>query len=178
VRPLLQGSPQVFCIASACSSLTKVGPGGQSRSRNRWISAIGACDRHQCHGAGNVKWSVPPRTPLPLAQIRPPCDSTIDLLIAKPMPLPCGFVVKNASNIWSALPGGSPGPVSSTEISLYSQTTRISLCTWMRRAIFYPRNFKAAMHSHPSGEMLLWILMRMKKAIPEWDRANYTYLCA
>jgi hypothetical protein len=55
---------------------------------------------------------------LPLAQIRPPCDSTIDLLIAKLMPLPCGFVVKNASNIWSALPGGSPGPVSFTEISV------------------------------------------------------------
>jgi hypothetical protein len=44
--------------------------------------------------AGNVKWNVAPRPPLPLAQIRPPCDSTIDLLIAKPMPLPCGFVVK------------------------------------------------------------------------------------
>jgi Helix-turn-helix domain len=32
----------------------------------------------------------------------------IDLLIERPMPLPCGFVVKNASNIWSALPRGSP----------------------------------------------------------------------
>jgi hypothetical protein len=44
--------------------------------------------------AGNVKWNVAPRPPSPLAQIRLPCDSTIDLLIAKPMPLPCGFVVK------------------------------------------------------------------------------------
>src|SRR5882757_940005 len=69
--------------------------------------------------AGKVKWNVAPRPPLPLAQIRPPCDSTIDLLIARPMPLPCGFVVKNASNIWSALPGGSPGPVSFTEISIW-----------------------------------------------------------
>jgi hypothetical protein len=59
--------------------------------------------------AVKVKWNVAPRPPLPLAQIRPPCDSTIDLLIARPMPLPCGFVVKNASNIWSGLPGGSPG---------------------------------------------------------------------
>jgi hypothetical protein len=72
-----------------------------------------------CAGAaGKVKWNVAPDPPSPLAQIRPPCDSTIDLLIAKPMPLPCGFVVKNASNIWSALPLGSPGPVSLTVISI------------------------------------------------------------
>ena len=38
--------------------------------------------------AGSVKWKVAPRPPSPFAQIRPPCDSTIDLLIAKPMPLP------------------------------------------------------------------------------------------
>ena len=43
-------------------------------------------------GAGKSKWNVAPRPPSSLAQIRPPCDSTIDLLIAKPMPLPCGFV--------------------------------------------------------------------------------------
>jgi hypothetical protein len=46
--------------------------------------------------AGKVKWNVAPRPPLPLAQIRPPCDSTMDLLMARPMPLPCGLVVKNA----------------------------------------------------------------------------------
>src|SRR6266567_3684325 len=68
--------------------------------------------------AGRVKWNVAPRPPSPLAQIWPPCDSTIDLQIARPMPLPCGFVVKNASNIWSALPMGSPGPVSFTEIPI------------------------------------------------------------
>ena len=43
------------------------------------------------------------RPPSPLAQIRPPCDSTIDLLMAKPMPLP-RLCRKNASNIRSALP--------------------------------------------------------------------------
>ena len=59
--------------------------------------------------AGKVKWKVAPRPPSPLAQIRPLCDSTIDLPIAKPMPLPCGFSVKNASNFWSALPKRSPG---------------------------------------------------------------------
>jgi hypothetical protein len=31
-----------------------------------------------------VKWNVAPRPPSPLAQIRPSCDSTIDLLIARP----------------------------------------------------------------------------------------------
>jgi hypothetical protein len=46
---------------------------------------------------GRVKWSVTPWPPVPVAQMRPPCDSTMDLLIASPMPLPCGFVVKNAS---------------------------------------------------------------------------------
>jgi signal transduction histidine kinase len=42
--------------------------------------------------AGKVKWNVAPCPPSPLAQIRPPCDSTIDLLIDRPIPLPCGFV--------------------------------------------------------------------------------------
>src|SRR5215469_7148665 len=68
--------------------------------------------------AGRVKWKVAPCPPSGLAQIRPPCDSTMDLLIARPMPLPCGLVVKNASRICSALPGGSPGPVSLTETSI------------------------------------------------------------
>src|ERR1700749_3539102 len=45
--------------------------------------------------AGKVKWNVAPRPPAPLAQSRPPCDSTIDLLIARPMPEPCGFVSTN-----------------------------------------------------------------------------------
>jgi hypothetical protein len=38
--------------------------------------------------AGKVKWNVAPWPPSPMVQIRPPCDSTIDLLIARPMPLP------------------------------------------------------------------------------------------
>jgi hypothetical protein len=39
--------------------------------------------------AGRVKWKVAPRSPqLSLAQIRPPCHSTMDLLMARPMPLP------------------------------------------------------------------------------------------
>jgi hypothetical protein len=74
---------------------------------------------------GKVKWNVAPSPPLPAAQIRPPCDSTIDLLIARPMPLPSGFV-KNASNIWSALSMGSPGPVSFRDLDL-AVLTRLRL---------------------------------------------------
>ena len=72
--------------------------------------------------AGKVKWNVAPRPPSPLAQIRPPCDSMIDLLIARPIPLPCGFVVKNASNIWSALPKGR------ISIRMPSQRSVLFLC--------------------------------------------------
>jgi hypothetical protein len=45
------------------------------------------------------------------------------------MPLPCGFVVKNASNIWSALPGGSPGPVSLREIWIWPSSLNCDLFT-------------------------------------------------
>ena len=48
---------------------------------------------------GKVKRNVALRPPPLWDQIRPPCYSTIDLLMPKPMPLPCGFVVKNASTI-------------------------------------------------------------------------------
>ena len=48
---------------------------------------------------GKVKWKVVPRPELALAHKRPPCDSTIERLIAKPMPEPCGLVVKNALKI-------------------------------------------------------------------------------
>jgi PIN domain len=48
---------------------------------------------------GKVKWKVAPRPELALAHKRPPCDSTIERLIAKPMPEPCGLVVKNALKI-------------------------------------------------------------------------------
>src|SRR6266404_1546187 len=48
---------------------------------------------------GSVNRNVAPGPEFGVAQIRPPCDSTIERLIAKPMPVPCGFVVKNASKI-------------------------------------------------------------------------------
>jgi hypothetical protein len=41
----------------------------------------------------------------------------MERLIASPMPLPSGFVVKKALKISSALSAGNPTPVSLTEIS-------------------------------------------------------------
>src|SRR5580692_4563539 len=64
---------------------------------------------------GKVKLKVAPPPPFPLAHNCPPCDSTMERLMAKPMPLPCGLVVKKAEKIWSTFPTGSPGPVSLTE---------------------------------------------------------------
>jgi hypothetical protein len=52
-----------------------------------------------------------------VAHKRPPCDSMIERLIANPMPLPCGFVVKKACKIRSALSRGKRSPVSLIEIS-------------------------------------------------------------
>src|ERR1700747_514369 len=69
--------------------------------------------------AGKVKLNVAPRPPLPLAQMRPPCDSTMDLQMARPIPLPCSLVVKNASKIRPVSPDGSPGPVSFTEMWIW-----------------------------------------------------------
>ena len=48
---------------------------------------------------GKLKWNVAPGPVLFVAQRCPPCDSTMERLIASPMPAPSGFVVKNASNI-------------------------------------------------------------------------------
>src|SRR5580693_4017737 len=66
---------------------------------------------------GKVKWKVAPRPELALAHKRPPCDSTIERLIESPIPVPSGFVVKNASKILLAWSEGSPAPLSLTEIS-------------------------------------------------------------
>src|SRR5882724_2315299 len=45
---------------------------------------------------GKVKWNVAPRPLFAVAHKRPPCDSTMERLIANPMPLPWGLVVKKA----------------------------------------------------------------------------------
>src|ERR1700726_1251815 len=65
---------------------------------------------------GRLKQKVAPGPILEVAQTRPPCASTIDRVIAKPIPVPCGFVVWNASKICSALSVGNPTPVSLIEM--------------------------------------------------------------
>ena len=48
---------------------------------------------------GKVKRNVAPRPSLAAAHNRPPCDSTMERLIANSIPLPCVLVVKNAEKI-------------------------------------------------------------------------------
>src|SRR5262249_28485911 len=59
---------------------------------------------------GNVNWKTAPRGSLAVPHSRPPCASTIERLIARPMPMPCGLVVWNARNSWSRCVAPSPGP--------------------------------------------------------------------
>jgi len=47
---------------------------------------------------GNEKWKVAPGPSLGVAHNRPPCDSTMERLIAKPKPIPVAFVVKKGWN--------------------------------------------------------------------------------
>jgi hypothetical protein len=48
----------------------------------------------------------------------PPCCSTIDRQIDRPIPKPSGFVVKKALKSLSAFCGSIPVPVSSTATSM------------------------------------------------------------
>ncbi len=62
----------------------------QAASMGGFVSAVAAC---------RVKWNVAPRPPSPLAHNRPPCDSTMERQMAKPIPLPWVLVVKKAEKI-------------------------------------------------------------------------------
>jgi transposase len=119
-------------------------------------------------GAGKVKWNVAPRPPSPLAQIRPPCDSTIDLLIAKPMPLPSGFVVKNASNIWSTLCWGSPREAAKQDqLRARHRLGKFLLRSGQRP----PSGVRAWTHLH-----LIWVSqIRFAQAAQESTRLDYLH---
>ena len=57
--------------------------------------------------------------------MRPPCPSTIDLQIARPIPMPFGFVVNKGSKIRSDKPASRPVPESSIETRMLSvESTR------------------------------------------------------
>ena len=70
----------------------------QARSRNEKVSQATKGD-DSVTWCGRVKWNVAPPPLLALAHNRPPCDSTMERLMANPMPLPCALVVKNAEKI-------------------------------------------------------------------------------
>src|ERR1700740_3065306 len=85
-----------------------------------FLAAADTCKlRYACAAsvAGRGKWKVAPRPGAPAAHKRPPCDSMIDLLMGRPMPVPLSLVVKNALKICSGSSGDNPTPVSQTEIT-------------------------------------------------------------
>src|SRR6267142_4624874 len=105
---------QLPFLRSACPSLDlyhrEAAPGIPNH-----VPVAGTC--RVSAAVGKVKWNVAPRPLFAVAHKRPPCDSTMERLIANPMPLPWGLVVKNASKICSVFSLGKPTPVSLTEIS-------------------------------------------------------------
>src|ERR1041385_782646 len=70
-----------------------------------------------------VNWKTAPLGEFAVAQRRPPCDSIIVRLIASPMPMPSGLVVKNASNTLSSFAGSSPSPESLTATITFSSSS-------------------------------------------------------
>src|SRR4030088_305895 len=85
-----------------------------------------------CHSfvsalVGRVKQKLAPRGELSTAHKRPPCDSMMERLMRSPMPVPWGLFVKKALKIWSACCGGSPTPVSLTDIRRCSVSARCDL---------------------------------------------------
>src|SRR6266851_155381 len=83
-----------------------------------------ACGYHSFASTlvGRVKQKLAPRGELSAAHKRPPCDSTMERLMRSPMPVPLGFVVKNALKIWYACCRGSPTPVSLTDTTTCSSS--------------------------------------------------------
>ena len=76
-------------------------------SRPAVMSSVCNRSHSRCSPAspGNVKRNVAPGPVLAIAHNRPRCDSTIERVIVRPMPVPRGLVVTNDSKIssgWSA----------------------------------------------------------------------------
>src|SRR6516165_6247190 len=66
---------------------------------------------------GNVISKTDPRPTAERAERRPSCASTIERQIDKPIPMPCGFVVKNGSKMRLTSFESIPDPESSTAIT-------------------------------------------------------------
>src|SRR5262249_2960336 len=69
---------------------------------------------------GNSIWNVEPLPSSDFTQMRPPCNSTMRLAMARPRPVPPFFLVLELSTWWNSLKmracsdAGMPGPVSAT----------------------------------------------------------------
>src|SRR5262249_42753743 len=69
---------------------------------------------------GNSTWKVEPLPGSDFTKMRPPCNSTMRLAIARPRPVPPFFLVLELSSWWNSLKirpcsdAGMPGPVSAT----------------------------------------------------------------
>ena len=85
------------------------------KRRNDSAACQSAVARGGRGAAGRTIWNLVPRGPV--SNLRtPPWDSTIEREMDSPRPRPFGFVVAKGRNGVSAISGGSPGPVSATEI--------------------------------------------------------------
>ena len=61
------------------------------------IFSKGVAHAERSEASGRVKLNVVPASSFAVTQIRPPCASTIEREIERPMPIPDSFVVKNGS---------------------------------------------------------------------------------
>ena len=81
---------------------------------------------------GRVTWNTVPCGTALATVMRPPCDSTIDRQIERPIPIPSAFVVKKASKMRLAFSGATPGPgilhgyESPATVMFFSDRTRTS----------------------------------------------------
>ena len=73
--------------------------------------------------------NIAPPSGLFRAAMVPPCASTIDRAIARPIPRPCALVVTNGVNSVPAISAGKPGPVSRTETSTWVALTSLLIVT-------------------------------------------------
>ena len=97
--------PLPSIVGAACSSSQSIGQGRtayeQADVRAHAHHTAAAKSQGLCSPASvsNVNRNVAPGPALAVAHNRPPWDSTIERVIARPMPVPCGLVVTKESKI-------------------------------------------------------------------------------
>src|SRR5262249_42904427 len=94
--------------------------------------------------AGTTKRTVVPKSGFAVAQSRPPHASTIPRQIARPMPIPSRFVVKNGSKIRARCWGSIPAPESVTATSTCCPSLHCALMGTLRGRSFVPAIYSTA----------------------------------